>query len=134
MEKLTKAEEEIMLILWEMKEATVRDVINKLDDPDVPYTTVSTVIRILEQKGFLTHKAIGNTYLYKSALPKEDYIKKSLKGFINKYFEGSFTNMASFFATENDISMRELKDMMDEVKDDLKEDRKLERKEQRKND
>lgn len=131
MNELTKAEEEVMLVLWELEEATVRDVIDKLNEPDVPYTTVSTVIRVMEKKGFVTHRAIGTTYLYRPAVPKTDYVKNSLKGMINKYFEGSFTNLASFFATENDISMRDLREMMDEVKDDLKEDRREERRERR---
>ena len=131
MEKLTKAEEEVMLILWELEEATVWDVINKLEEPDVPYTTVSTVVRILEKKGFLKHRAIGNTYLYSAKIGKEDYLKHSLSGFLNKYFEGSFTNLASFFATEHDISMRDLREMMDEVKDELKDDRREERREER---
>jgi predicted transcriptional regulator len=131
MTKLTKAEEEVMLILWELREATVRDVIEKLEEKDTPYTTVSSVMRILEEKGFLAHRAIGNTYLYRPAVEKDDYVEKSLNGFLNKYFEGSFTNLASFFATENDISMRDLREMMDEVKDDLKEDRKQERQEKR---
>jgi len=131
MTKLTKAEEEVMLILWELGEATVRDVLKKLEDKNTPYTTVSSVVRILEEKDFLVHRAIGNTYLYRPAVPKEDYIKNSLSGLLNKYFEGSFTNLASFFATENDITMRDLREMMDEVKDDLKEDRKQERQERR---
>ncbi len=131
MTKLTKAEEEVMLILWDLREATVRDVIDKLEEPDTPYTTVSTVIRVLEKKGFVSHRAIGNTYLYAPAVDKDDYVRNSLSGMLNKYFEGSFTNLASFFATENDISMRDLRQMMDEVKDDLKEDRKQERQERR---
>jgi len=131
MNELTKAEEEAMLVLWDLEEATVRNVIDKLNEPDIPYTTVSTVIRVLEKKGFVTHRAIGTTYLYSPAIPKNDYVKSSLKGMINKYFEGSFTNLASFFATENDISMRDLSEMMDEVKEDLKEDRRKERKERR---
>ena len=131
MTKLTKAEEEVMLILWELGEATVRDVIKNLEDKETPYTTVSSVMRILEEKGFLAHRAIGNTYLYRPAIERDDYVEKSLSGFLNKYFEGSFTNLASFFATENDISMRDLREMMDEVKDDLKEDRKQERQERR---
>ena len=127
MNRLTSSEEEIMLIIWELGDCTVRDVINKLDEPDIPYTTASTVVRILEKKGFVGHRVIGNTYLYHPAVSQDDYAKHSLSGFLNKYFEGSFTNLASFFATENDISMRELRDMMQEVKEDLREDRKEEK-------
>ena len=127
MEKLTQAEEEIMLILWDLKEATVRDVISGLKEPNVPYTTVSSVIRILESKGFVSHRAIGNTYLYETAIPKEQYMKSSLKGLLNKYFEGSFTNLASFFATENNISMKDLREMIDEINEELKENNTIEK-------
>ena len=124
MNRLTTSEEEIMLIIWELGECTVRDVITKLSEPDIPYTTVSTVVRILEKKEFVSHKAIGNTHIYFPVITQEEYAKHSLSGFLNKYFEGSFTNLASFFATENDISMRELRDMMQEVKEELREDKK----------
>jgi predicted transcriptional regulator len=127
MEKLTKAEEEVMLIIWELEECTVSDVIGKLEEPDVPYSTVSSIFRILEKKNFLTHRAIGRTYLYSPTVEKESYMQSTLKGLLNKYFEGSFTNLASFFATENNISMRELREMMDEVKEDLREDKKNEK-------
>jgi predicted transcriptional regulator len=125
MNKLTKAEEEIMLILWDLEEVTVRDVIKKLDDPNTPYTTVATVIRVLEQKDFVKHRAIGTTYLYSPKVEKEVYVKHSLSGFLNKYFEGSFSNLASFFANENDISMQDLRQMMDEVNEDLKKENKM---------
>jgi BlaI family transcriptional regulator, penicillinase repressor len=131
MQKLTKAEEEVMLILWELEEATVRDVISRLEEPDTPYTTVSTVIRVMEKKGFVKHRAIGTTYLYSPRIRKEEYMNHSLSRFMNKYFEGSFTNLASFFATENDISMRELREMMQEVREELKEDKKTERQNKR---
>ncbi len=124
MNKLTKAEEEIMLILWELEEATVRDVINKIEDNDLAYTTVASFIRILEKKKFIAHKSIGSTHIYHPLISQGDYAKHSLSGLLNKYFDGSFTNLASFFATENDISMKELRDMMHEVKEDLREDKK----------
>jgi BlaI family transcriptional regulator, penicillinase repressor len=131
MQKLTKAEEEVMLILWKLEEATVRDVISRLEEPDTPYTTVSTVIRVMEKKGFVKHRAIGTTYLYSPRIRKEEYMNHSLSRFMNKYFEGSFTNLASFFATENDISLRELREMMQEVREELKEDKKTERQNKR---
>ena len=124
MNKLTKTEEEIMLILWELEEATVRDVIKKIDDADVAYTTVASFIRILEKKEFIKHKSVGSTHLFYPIVSQNDYTKQSLSGFLNKHFEGSFTNLASFFATENDISMKDLSDMMQEVKEDLEEESK----------
>jgi len=123
MNKLTKSEEEIMLILWELQEATVRDIIKKLEE-DLAYTTVGSFLRILEKKDFIDHKSIGSTHLFYPLISHDEYAKQSLSGLLNKYFEGSFTNLASFFATENDISMKDLREMMQEVKEDLREDRK----------
>ena len=92
MQRLTKAEEEIMLIIWDLGEVIVRDVIGKLSDPGIPYTTVSTVIRVLESKGFVGHREIGNTYLYFPVVTKQEYMKDFLPGIVRKYFNGSFKN------------------------------------------
>ena len=124
MNKLTKAEEEVMLILWDLGEATVRDVINKIEDNDLAYTTIASFLRILEKKEFVAHKSVGPTHIYYPLILQAEYAKKSLSGLLNKYFDGSFTNLASFFATENDISLKDLQEMMEEVKEDLKEDQK----------
>ena len=118
--KLTKAEEEIMLILWELKEALVRDIMPRLADPETPYTTVSTVIRILEKKGFVSHKAFGNTYLYFPIVSKREYSRAQLTDFVGSYFNGSFSSMATFFARETDMSMEELQQMLDEMQKELK--------------
>ena len=84
--RLTKAEEEIMLVLWKLKEATIREVINKLDDPKTPYTTVSTVVRVLEKKEIVGHRAVGTTYLYHPMVEKKDYLKGFLSGIVSNYF------------------------------------------------
>ena len=123
MNKLTSSEEEIMLIIWDLGDCTVRDILGKLEQPEIPYTTVSTVVRILEKKGFVAHRAVGNTRLYYPLISQADYARHSLSGFLNKYFEGSFTNLASFFASENDISMKDLSDMIKEIQEDLDEDK-----------
>ena len=118
MKKLTKAEEEIMLILWKIGEGTVRDVIAELEN-DTPYTTVSTVIRVLEKKGFAGHKAVGTTHLYFPAVSKQEYLRGYLSGVVGKYFNGSFSSMASFFARENDLSMDDLNEILEEVRSDI---------------
>ena len=123
-QRLTKAEEEIMLILWRLKEAIVRDVIENLNDPDTPYTTVSTVIRILEKKGFVGHRAVGTTHLYYPLLSKKEYLKGYLTGIVKNYFDGSSSNLVTFFAKESDISLEELKNLIEEVESELeKEDK-----------
>jgi len=120
MKKLTKAEEEIMLILWRLKEALVRDIISELNDPDIPYTTVSTVIRVLEKKNFVFHKAFGNTHLYYPLVSKREYSRAHLRDFVANYFDGSFSNMATSFARDNDISLKELKEMLFELQKEIK--------------
>jgi len=120
-QKLTKAEEEIMIALWEINEGVVRDVISRLRDPETPYTTVSTVIRVLEKKGFIAHRAIGNTYLYYPLISKEKYLKDYIPGILRKYFNGSFSELASFFARENNMSVEELTELLDTVSEELKE-------------
>jgi len=119
--RLTKAEEEVMLVMWELKEAVVRDVIKKLEEPDTPYTTVSTVIRILEKKGFVTHRAVGTTYLYYPAISKKEYLRTYLRGIVKNYFDGSSTGLVSFFAKESDMDLADLRELLGEVEAELKE-------------
>lgn len=119
--RLTKAEEEIMLVLWKLKEATIREVMNELDEPNTPYTTVSTVVRVLEKKAIVGHKAVGTTYLYFPLLEKKDYLKGYLSGIVSNYFDGSFSQLAAFFAKENDLNLGELHELMGEIETELKE-------------
>jgi BlaI family penicillinase repressor len=120
MRRLTKAEEEIMLALWKLQEATIRDIIQELHDPDTPYTTVSTVVRVLEKKGFVGHKAVGTTYLYHPLLEKKIYLKGYLSGIASRYFDGSFTRMAAFFARENDLDLSDFRELVSEIENEQK--------------
>ncbi len=124
MKKLTKAEEEIMLILWRLREALVRDIIRELENPETPYTTVSTIIRILEKKGFVSHKAYGNTHLYFPLVSKREYSRSQIKDFVGNYFNGSFSGMATFFAKESDMSIEELNEIMNELSKELEKKKK----------
>jgi predicted transcriptional regulator len=117
--RLTKAEEEIMLILWKLKEATIRDVMEELNQPGIPYTTVSTVVRVLEKKGFVDHKAVGTTYLYRPLLTKSEYLKRHLTGIAANYFDGSISRLAAFFARENDLDLSELQELITDIDTDL---------------
>ena len=118
--RLTKAEEEIMLILWKLGESTIRDVMTELNQPETPYTTVSTVVRVLEKKNFVGHKAVGTTYLYYPLVPKKEYLKGYLSGIVSNYFDGSFSRMAAFFARENDLDMGELHELITDIESELK--------------
>lgn len=117
--RLTKAEEEIMLILWKLNEATIRDVMKEIQEPDIPYTTISTVVRVLEKKGLVGHKAVGTTYLYRPLLGKKEYLKGQFAGIVSKYFDGSSARMAAFFAKENNLNIKELKEMMEGMDSDF---------------
>ena len=119
--RLTRAEEEIMLVLWDLEEGTIRDVMNKLDEPETPYTTVSTVVRVLEKKGIVGHKAVGTTYLYYPLLNRKEYLKGHLSGIVSNYFDGSFSRLAAFFAKENDLNLSELQKLIGEIENELKE-------------
>lgn len=112
MKKLTKAEEQVMHILWKLEKGLVRDVIDQFPDPKPPYNTVSTVIRVLEKKGFIDHKAYGTTYEYFPLIKKEEYARVHFMHFMKNYFNNSFPKMAAFFAREKNISMKEMEDIL----------------------
>lgn len=113
MEKLTNKEEEIMRALWDHNKAFVKDLITTLPDPKPHYNTVSTIVRNLEDKGYIGHEAFGKTHRYYPTVSKEDYRKTFMQKTINNYFESSYKNMVSFFAKEEKISVSELKEIID---------------------
>jgi len=116
MKNLTKAEEQIIQILWQLDKASVKDVLSRLPEPKPAITTVSTIIRILESKGFVGHEQVGRGFVYFPLIKKEDYTKFSMRKMINNYFDGSFKNLVSFFAKNEDIDVNELEDILKELK------------------
>ena len=112
MRELTRAEEQIMQILWKIEKGFVKDILDHFDDPKPAYNTVSTIVRILQDKGFVTHKAYGRTHEYYPAVSKEEYSKSHLSIFVKDYFSNSFEKMVSFFAKEKGISLREMEEIM----------------------
>jgi BlaI family transcriptional regulator, penicillinase repressor len=121
---LTKAEEQIMKILWEMEHGIVRDIRNKFDNPKPARNTVSTVVRVLEKKGYVDHKAYGNVHLYYPLVSKEDYSKSQLFGLMENYFNNSFPALASFFAREKDLTVRDLEEILEDTKKEIKKNKK----------
>lgn len=119
MKELTKAEEQIMQELWDLEKAFVKDIVDRLPDPKPAYNTVSTIIRILEKKGFVDHYAYGKTYQYFPLISKTDYTKSYFKNFLKGYFGNSFQEMVSFFAKEDKMSLSDLEEMIREVGKDL---------------
>jgi BlaI family transcriptional regulator, penicillinase repressor len=122
--QLTKAEEQVMQILWDMKEGLVKDIRDSFDEPKPARNTVSTVVRVLEKKGFVGHKAYGNVYLYYPVVSKSDYSKSQLFGLMEGYFNNSFPAMATFFAREKDLSLKELEELLEDTRKELKKDKK----------
>jgi len=111
MKKLTKAEEQIMQVLWDLEKGFVNDVVSQLPEPKPAYNTVSTIVRILEQKGFIAHKAYGRTHEYYPLVHKEDYSREYLNNFTQNYFSNSYKALASFFAQSETLSIKELEEI-----------------------
>jgi BlaI family transcriptional regulator, penicillinase repressor len=112
---LTKAEEEVMQIIWELDRCLVRDIIDKLGDPDMPHSTISSVVRILEKKGFVGHKAYGKTHEYFPLVPKEDYAQHGIASLMEKYFGGSPKKLVSFLVQSEDLTLKELNDLLKSI-------------------
>ena len=119
MKELTKAEEQIMQELWNLEKAFVKDIVDKLPEPKPAYNTVSTIIRILEKKGFVDHYAYGKTHQYFPVVSKTDYTKSYFKNFLSGYFSNSFQEMVSFFAKEDKMSLSQLEEIIKEAGKDL---------------
>lgn len=118
MKKLTKAEEEIMHIIWRLERCTVRDIREDIGGtPLPPHSSISTIVRILETKGFLDHKAYGRTYEYFPIVTKESYSKKSVRQLIQDYFGGSTNQLVSFLVKEDDLSVKDLSELLDKLED-----------------
>ncbi len=113
--QLTKAEEQIIQVLWDLEKATVNEVLEKLPEPKPAYNTVSTIIRILESKGFVSHEPKGRGYVYFPLLKKDEYAKQSLSKLISNYFDGSFKNFVSFFVKEQNVDINEGEEMLKEI-------------------
>jgi len=115
---LTKAEEEIMQALWQLDKAFVKDIVDLLPAPKPHYNTVSTIIKILCDKGFVGFESFGKANRYYPLVQKDEYSKKTMTQFVSKYFNGSFAGMLSFFAQEKDISIQELESIIKELKEE----------------
>ena len=120
MKELTKAEEQVMQVIWKLKKALVKDVINHFPEPKPAYTTVSTLIRILETKGFIDHKAYGKTHEYFPVISQKEYTKNFMGTFVKNYFSDSYNNMVSFFAKDTELTVEEIEGIMKILDEKLK--------------
>ncbi|RYG18997.1 MAG: BlaI/MecI/CopY family transcriptional regulator [Chitinophagaceae bacterium] len=117
--QLTKAEEQIMQVLWELGEGTVHDIRERLSEPRPARTTVATVLTILENKSFASRTVNGRINSYAPIVSKEDYSKSQLSGLLKNYFNNSFATMASFFAKENNYTIEELDLLIRDTQNEL---------------
>ena len=118
MKQLTQAEEEVMQVLWRMERAFVKDLVEEFPDPKPAYNTVSTIIRILEKKGFVSYEAFGKSHQYFALIGKEEYSKKYLHRFVDNYFSGSYAQLVSFFTEQDKMSVSDIEKLLEELKND----------------
>ena len=115
MKSLTSKEEEIMDFFWENGPLFVKELLEFYDEPKPHFNTISTIVRTLEEKGFVAHKAFGNTYQYYAIVSEEEFRNSTLKGVISKYFNNSYLGVVSSLVKHEDISVEELKELIKEV-------------------
>lgn len=115
MQKLTNKEEEVMIMLWKMEKAFVKELLAQFKEDKPHYNTLSTIIRNLEEKGYVGHTAFGNTHQYFPLVAKEEYRKQFMNNAISDYFNNSYKSLVSFFANEKKISIDELKEIINEI-------------------
>ena len=118
---LTRAELELMQVIWKKEKVLVHDILDDLPEPKPAYNTVSTLVRVLEKKGFVGHKAYGKTYEYYPLVSKEDYTSRYMTGVLNNFFDGSLSRLVSFFSSNKSISVEETDKILEMLKHDRKE-------------
>lgn len=111
-QELTRAELEVMQILWRKGRGVVHDFLEEFEKPRPAYNTVSTIVRILEKKGFVDHKAYGKTHEYFPTVSKEEYTSRYMKGVLNNFFDGSLSRLVSFFSDNKSISVEETDEIL----------------------
>lgn len=112
MDKLTPSEFKIMTIFWEIEHGFVHDIIAQLKEEDLHYNTISSIVRLIEKKGFLTHKAYGHTYEYFVKISKNEYYSFLINQLLDHHFDGSFSRMVSFYAKQSSIDLTETERML----------------------
>jgi predicted transcriptional regulator len=117
MKKLTRKEEEVMKILWKLEKAFVKDIVEEYDDPKPHYNTVSSLVRLLQDKGIIGFTQYGNTYEYFPLMTKEDYRKTFMKQVVSDYFDNSYKSAVAFFVKEKGLSPAELEELIKMIKE-----------------
>ena len=120
MQKLAKREEQIMQVFWTLEKAFIKEIIPELPDPKPHYNSVATMVKILEDKGFLTHETFGNIYRYHPIISRDDYQKHAMKDIVSQYFNNSYPSMLAYFAKEQKLSESELNEIIEIIKSSKK--------------
>ena len=110
---LTKAEEQVMKILWKIENGLIREIVKNYEEPKPAYTTVATIIKILEKKGFVSKAPIGNTFEYFPLISKQEYTNGYLNRFVNKYFSNSYKSLISSFSSNENLSTKEMEEIIE---------------------
>lgn len=117
MKRLTRKEEEVMKILWQLKKAFVKDIIEEYNDPKPHYNTISSLVRLLQDKGVVGYKQYGNTYQYFPLLSKEEYRRTFMNQVVSDYFDNSYKSAVAFFVKEKGLSEKEIDELIKLIKD-----------------
>ena len=120
MQQLTKREDQIMQIVWHLKKAFIRDIMEALPEPKPHYNSVATIVKILVKKGFLVSEKLGNMHRYSATINREDYREGYLIDIKKKYFDNSFPKMIAYFAKEEKLSEKEIQEIMDLIQSNKK--------------
>jgi predicted transcriptional regulator len=126
MQELTKAQEQILEIVWQLEECVVADVIAILPEPKPAYTTVATVMKVLEKKQYVTKRSVGKTHLYTALISKNEYRKEFFSGSFKRFFNGSLRQVVSFFGKESEMSLSELEELKKYVESEIAKQKKNE--------
>lgn len=121
-QELTRAELEIMQVLWARGAVVIHDILDDMEEPKPAYNTVSTIVRILEKKGFVSHKAYGKTHEYYPLVAKEDYARRYMDGVLKNFFGGSLSRLVSFFSEQKAISLEETDAILRMLQNDTSQD------------
>ncbi len=124
MKELTKAEEQVMQVVWKIKKGFINDMLELMPEPKPAYNTVSTIVRILEKKGFIAHKVFGKTHEYYALVAKEAYKKNLMGGLLKNYFDNSLIQMVSYFAKDKSLSVNDIDEIINLIEIEKQKNRK----------
>lgn len=120
MEQLTHQEENVMRYIWDLKECVIKDIVEKMEKPHPPYTTIASIVKKLEEKGYLDAKKYSNIYVYSPKIKEDEYKKSFMSGVVRNYFENSYKELVSFFVKEQNLSEKELQEIIDLIEKNRK--------------